>query len=289
DIVYATLPFNLLALLCFRGGERTLRVVDVVDIWPDVLPFPRSVKWLLAPLFAVWRRSFTAAIASADILIAVSDRFLHESLPAFRGAPDAARRLYIGHPPLPRSTCTHADGLTIAYVGNIGHLCDLETLLDAMTQCEVIPKLLLVGDGDRRASLLEALTRRGISHEYFGIVYDDTTLAGILCRADLGFNGYRNTSAAFSYKANTYLASGLPLLNSMSGDLHDLVAKHEFGFNDRAEDAGALVECLRAATPATLKRLRANAERFFCECLDQRRLKEELESWLRSHLRAVRP
>lgn len=287
DVVYATLPLNLLALLCFRGGEPRLCIADVVDIWPDVLPFSRSVKQLLAPLFAIWQRSFTAAVASADLLLAVSDRFLQESLPAFRGAPDAARRLYIGHPALLPVPHARDEGLTIAYVGNIGHLCDLETLLDALTEWPTPPRLLLVGDGDRRAWLLDALARHAIPHEYFGVIYDDATLAGILARADLGFNGYLNTAAAFSYKANTYLAAGLPLLNSMSGDLHDIVVEREVGFNYKAGNAQSLAHCLRAATPATLDRLRVNAERFFAESLDHRRLKAELESWLCGHLRVL--
>jgi hypothetical protein len=43
-----------------------------------------------------------------------------------------------------------------------------------------------------------------------------------LADCDAGFNGYANTSAAFSYKATTYLAANLPLVNSMGGDLHRL-------------------------------------------------------------------
>jgi hypothetical protein len=40
DVVYATVPFNLLAAGAFAAMPDALRVLDVVDIWPDVLPFP---------------------------------------------------------------------------------------------------------------------------------------------------------------------------------------------------------------------------------------------------------
>ena len=288
DLVYATVPFNLLAFLSFKVFGKALRVIDIVDIWPDVLPFSKVVRRLFAPVLAIWHRSFTAAVASADLLLAVSERFLQEALPAFRGTPDAARRLYIGHALIPRLTRGHTGRLTIAYIGNIGHLCDLQTLLDAIAACGDTPKLLVIGDGDKLTWLLDSVKERGIPHEYFGVVYDEARLAEILREADLGFNGYRNTDAAFSYKATSYLASGLPLLNSMSGDLHELVSEFEIGFNYRSEDVEDLGNCLRAATPATLMRLRANAEKFFSEHLDQDQLKRELESWLCGHLHVVK-
>ena len=198
DVVYATVPLNLLALLVFRTRVDRLRIVDVVDIWPDVLPFPRRVRQLFWPLFVAWRSTFRLAVTSADLLLTVSDRFLNESMPAFRGVAGGARRVYIGHPALPHVSRVPGGALTIAYVGNIGRVYDFDTLVDAMANCGRAVRLLLIGDGNRCARLRGLLDRRGVPHEYFGVVYDAAALAAILARADLGFNGYVGTSAAFS-------------------------------------------------------------------------------------------
>lgn len=279
DVIYATLPLNLLANLAFRAGARQRRIADVVDIWPAVLPFPARAKRLLRPLLALWQRTFVSAVAASDVLMAVSDRFLQESLPAFRGRQGAARRFYIGYPRLPIVPRPSRDRLTIAYIGNIGQLCDLDAMLDAADRCPTPPRVLLVGDGDRRAWLVDELARRRIPHEYFGVIYDDEVIARILARADFGFNGYLNTSAAFSYKANTYLAAGLPLLNSMGGDLHEIVERERLGFNYAPRDGAGLARCLQMVTPHLLEQLRANAQRFFAASLDQEQVKRELHEY----------
>ena len=104
---------------------------------------------------------------------------------------------------------------------------------------------------------------RDLPHEYFGSVYEPAALARILRRAHVGFNGYRDTSAAFSYKAATYLAAGLPLLNSMSGDLETLVPTHGLGSNYRAGDVDSLLASLRTIEQSPPEHWELQSRRYF--------------------------
>ena len=217
DVVYATLPLNLLSLLVFLSCPSKHRIVDVVDIWPDVLPFPTALRKGLRPFFSAWKQTFVWAVGHSDMLLAVSDRFLEESLPYFRHDRSAAQRFYIGCQQIPCRKRTADDGLTIVYIGNIGQVYDFQTLLTVLTTTRGKVRFFLIGDGDRKDWLLGELERVQIEYQYFGAVYDSYRLAEILSQCDIGFNGYRNTSAAFSYKANTYFAAHLPILNSMTG------------------------------------------------------------------------
>ena len=71
----------------------------------------------------------------------------------------------------------------------------------------------------------------------------------------------------------------------MSGDLHDIVARHGIGFNYQAGDAASLAGCLGAATPEGLAQFRVNAKRFFAASLELRVVQSDLEAWLGAHLR----
>lgn len=291
SLVYATVPLNLAAWRAFRAaGPHHHRVLDVVDIWPDVLPWPPAARRLAAPAFRVWRRTFELACASADTLLAVSDRFLEESTPHFRAGPGSAARFYIGHEPL-RASGEREQVTTIAFVGNLGFVYDLATLVEALSAVAASHpvQLLVIGDGDRRDWLLEQLRSRAIPHRFFGPVWDHAQLAGLLGRAHLGFNGYINTTAAFSYKATTYMAAGLPLLNSMGGDLWQLVERRGIGFNYPAGDAAALIRLLRACTPERLAAASSATVEFFRDELDLSGVTVRLQRFLRDRIAAAGP
>ena len=279
DVVYATAPLAELAAFAFRTSRARLKVLDVVDIWPDVLPFSDRLRRAAWPVFRLWREAFNDSVRQANALVAVSDYFLAEAQPHFRG--ESARRFYIAGDPLPTQGAVKAPLLTLAYAGNVGHLYDFDTLIQAASDPSVRGKVqvFIIGDGDRRNALLEGLTQKGIPHTYFGTVYNPQRLGAILGECHLGFNGYLNTSAAFSYKANTYLAAGLPLVNSMQGDLWTLVERHGLGYNYTQGSAPELLSTLQSALEGMGERS-ANASRFFKRFLDR----DVVRADVRSHL-----
>ncbi|GFO69226.1 hypothetical protein GMLC_28050 [Geomonas limicola] len=175
------------------------------------------------------------------------------------------------------------DLLTLAYIGNIGHVYDFETLLDVMIEKKGSMRLFIVGDGDRREWLITRLQEHQLPHKYFGPVYDPSLLSEIFAQCDAGFNGYKNTSAAFSYKANSYFAAGLPILNSMTGDLETLVAEQGLGFNYNSGDVASLAKAVANLTEGDSQFLRRNVATFFESELDLDRVKESLENFFRIH------
>jgi len=279
EIVYVTLPLNLLAWFILRNAPEQCKIVDVIDIWPDVLPFPKKLVQSLRPLFVIWRKFFEHAVHNADVMLAVSDTFYVEAL-KFANSGCRHRRFYIGDVKL-QCIGPKEDTLTIAYVGNIGHLYDFETLLDVM-EVDKRAQLFIVGTGDRRDWLLNELNRRKLPHRYFGVVYEPAELANILCRAHVGFNGYLNTTAAFSYKANTYFAAALPILNSMCGDLQDLVERHGLGLNYVGGDRDTLRRRLASLDESTLVPLSENCSRFFASELERGAIRREMSSFLQT-------
>ncbi len=280
DIVYVTLPFNTLAWLVLRNARAHLKIVDVTDIWPDVLPFnPRQVQ-RFRPVFSLWRRLFNNAAGTADVMMAVSDSFFEEASKYVKNEC-RKRRFYLGEVCLRREV-PKENILTIAYSGNLGRLYDFETLLDVLTEVELRSvQVFIVGDGDRREWFLSELNRRGVIHRYFGSVYDPDKLGDILSRAHVGFNGFVNTTAAFSTKASTYFAAGLPILNSMQGDLAQLVTEHGLGFNYRGGERESHKQCLSQIDENSLSRMSHSCLSFFAAELERTKVRDDMHQFLR--------
>ena len=103
DVVYATMPLNVLTWLVFTQSGAKTKIIDVVDIWPDVLPFSTNVRKVLSPIFALWKWFFKSAVAKADIVMAVSDEFIHEAR-IYAKKTAKVKRFYIGHDRLTSAT-----------------------------------------------------------------------------------------------------------------------------------------------------------------------------------------
>jgi hypothetical protein len=251
-----------------------------VDIWPDVLPFSPSTKKIFVLVFNAWKWLFKSSVRKADLVMAVSDQFLDEARRYSRRSA-LLKRFYIGHKRL-SSTVAKQQMFTLAYVGNIGHLYDFETLLDTLEQDDLRSRiqLFVIGTGDREGWLLGELKRRHIQHRFYGVVLNTTSLSDILRSCHAGFNGYIGTTASFSYKATTYLAAGLPLLNSMTGDLQRLIQEYEMGENYVGGDkvqlrAGLLRLFERRADGAVSK-----SERFFAAQLQSDKVLDDVTNFL---------
>ncbi len=283
DLVYVTLPLNLLALLVFLFSRDKIKIADVVDIWPDVLPFPQKMKAFFYPVFALWKTTFQSAINKCDVLMAVSDVFFYDSIKYFRNDQQFARRFYLGHKELLPTNRAKEGIITIVYIGNIGHVYDFATLIAALSSEEIKAKyrLYLIGDGDKKAWLLNQLEKMSIKYSYFGVIYDENKLAEILGKSDIGFNGYINTTAAFSYKANTYMAAGLPILNSMKGDLYAIVERYGIGYNYSAGEVQSLRTCLRKITKHELNAMMKNSWQFFKNEIDEKIIMDKMESFIK--------
>jgi len=284
DVVYATTPFNVLAWLLFKRAGAKTKIIDIVDIWPDVLPFSAFARKVLAPIFSIWKWFFKSAVCKADIVMAVSESFSQEAS-YYANSCASIKRFYIGHERLISETPKQSI-FTIVYVGNLGRLYDFETLLDVLAN-ETFRKrlqLFVIGQGDRQDWLVGEMGRRKLQYHFFGAVYDPVLLAEILRSCHVGFNGYFNTTAAFSYKAATYFAAGLPILNSMTGDLHRLVKQYGLGENYEGGDRKQLSDCIVRVMNNDPSIMAANCEMFFASHLEANRIRAEMKDFLASKI-----
>ncbi|CAK2713784.1 Glycosyltransferase WbuB [Vibrio crassostreae] len=267
DTIYITAPFALTASL-IKIFTRKKIVVDIVDFWPVSLPFKRR-----GFPFNIWEFLNRFSINQCDVCMSTSKTFLN-----YIDNADKRNHILLGAAKLTSvykgEVTTPKKLVNILYIGNIGHLYDFSTLINAVVKAEVPVKFHLVGVGDFLDELLGMLKKSNIEFSYYGSVYEKTELEDISRKCDFGFNGYKNTNASYSYKSSTYFSLGLPIINSMKGDLEEYVINFGIGYNYESENCDSLVSVLNRAQTEHIDANKVSA--FFNEYLDFNIVKQKV-------------
>lgn len=256
--IYITLPLCFPALVTSLICRKKL-IIDIVDLWPGSLPFPKKIKKAFKPFFYIWEHLNKFVIRRANKVISLSSFFINDS-----GVSNTGRQILLGSKSnlLPISL-TKSRTLNLVYIGNLGSLYDFETLINSISNLNFSVHLDIIGRGDKYEWLISELAKRGIGYSYHGVIYSNEELVKVFSRADFGFNGFKGTTATLSYKSVTYLSYGLPIINSMNGDLSHFVNEYQLGFNYKANDESSLTSTLEAAFYSNEMTLKSNVHKFF--------------------------
>jgi len=268
--------------------HRARLIIDVMDLWPELftLAFPRRLRLLapvvLAPLYALRRRN----LRRADALTALCDTYLDAAKRAAGNRTDTPAATVFNGIDVAAFGATGRHGAAVLglppkrpgevraiYAGTLGENYDIPTLLEAMRRLQGANSclhLLLAGEGPLLGRVLEA-TRNGLHNVTYLGRLEPEGLAACYRHADIGVCAYSaDSNVAMPDKAYDYLAAGLPLVNSLPGELAGRIRKHRLGVSYRAGDAASLAEALSglaadaAARGAMAAHCRALAPEFDC-------------------------
>lgn len=251
-VIISTPPLSTYKIAdTFRKEWGCKIVLDIMDAWPKaferLLPKPLAISKLLTlPLFAPAISAANNAYKGADIITAISSRYLDMARRAGSKAPMAS--FYHTCQELkPNDHIRNTnDTLRIIYVGNMGAFYALDTVIKAIKGLEqkgLNIRLDLVGSGPDEEKL-RALANDSKAIHFHGFL-DAKGLDLELSKADIGLIPLRTESAvAVPYKLPDYTAYGLPLLNSLGGECNNLIQKYNAGINYNADSQESLQQAI---------------------------------------------
>lgn len=282
DVIIAAFPIIELAAACAQYAEaRNIPLaMDVRDAWPDIFldvaprPLRPIARLLIGPYDAYAKRT----LARAHAIFSLTDPFLQWSLDKAgrtRGACDAVIPMTyeMDTPDQVDNNALEswrAEGLDpaqqyiICLFCTFGRQFDIQTICDAAARLESLAifdvRFVLCGQGEG----LEELKRRSlhITSVIFPGWTDRLRITALMSMSSAGLTPYwpdRNFSGNLPNKPIEYLSSGLPILNSLTGHLADLIHEHDIGESYTAGDAISLVEAvlrLRSCNDPTARRQR---------------------------------
>lgn len=292
DIIIASLPPmegpDVALRLRSRYGCKV--VCDIMDAWPDTLlqAAPSHLRWFARGLLFPYFRILKKACRHADAISAQSHAF--GEFAKVYGARVEPYVCYLGARP-----CEVADSLPsgdseifrFLYVGSMGRSYDLETLvcatrkqIESGQRCE----LHLAGEGERRPAL-ERLAGADLGESiHFHGYLDQLELDALLNRCQVGIIPMLPSSkVAVPYKTGTYLSAALPVINSLPGELSELLKEAPCGQSYAACDQSSLTHAmshyLKIDREAYDKESRAAAD-LFSQRFDQSKTYPAFAEWI---------
>lgn len=249
DLVYICVPPSLSGLgpaLKMMKAKKPW-IIDLVDLWPEALPASRSKKCVLNITIGwLWKFLRNNFYSRATKLVSHCQYFLN-SLPL------KSTKTHFIPLALPASESfdfkNKAEKAPITtefrflVLGSINHVLDVVSLVNILTNLSKKIKeiessqniiLEIIGAGERKHFLIEQLglncsQLKVIDH---GMTFDSKLKHEVMSRCHFGYNGYINqTAIGITYKSIDFSSHGLVFVNSVQGDLRDLVKSYNAGFN----------------------------------------------------------
>ena len=177
--------------------------------------------------------------------------------------------------------------LHVVYLGSMGRVYDLSTLVDAVLQLLAAGHALrldLVGAGEQRVGLEAKVAAAGQEDAItFHGYLQGAALESVLVQSDLGVVPmYPESAVAVPYKACDYLAAGIPVINSLPGELMEMLEATGSGQFYTAGDTASLARALTVwlEDRDALAAAQVAARRLFAKQLDADKIDPAYAEWV---------
>lgn len=180
--------------------------------------------------------------------------------------------------------------LMAIFTGTHGIANGLDAVVDAAAELQKRNrqdiKLILVGNGMKKDSLMKRAKELGLSNLIFLDAVDKLKLAELMSEADIGLQILANVPA-FYYgtspnKFFDYIASGLPVLNNYPGWLAELIQSENAGFVVEPQSPSDFADALEEAESnrEALKQMGKNAQSLARRDFDRANLAQKFSNWV---------
>ena len=255
DVIIASIPPIGLCTearkFCEKNGAKF--IVDIQDAWPET--FERVVpKIFLSPLFKAARKNYV----SANALTAVSQRYV--DLVKKYGVKKNVRLFYHGIDlkDYDKKSCGGERDFTIVYAGNFGESYDLETLVAAVKKVKDV-RLEIAGTGPKEESL--KLLADGCERIHFNGYLRSEELEKMLKCADVGIIPmFADSYVGMPGKLADYTSQGLAVLNSLEGEVWQMVDEYGVGLNYKAGNEESLVAAIEKMRSQDIGKMRERSK-----------------------------
>jgi glycosyltransferase involved in cell wall biosynthesis len=265
------------ARLADRFGCRVIH--DQMDLWPElferVLPGRLRIvgRALLAPVYRYRRRFYRAldgvvALARPYLELPLSETPVLHSRPhavVYNGIDVKAFRASAMDSIQTKLPPKAPDETWAVFAGSLGPSYDIGAVMEAAAQAQVgraRVRFLIAGDGPARPAVSAFATRpSGQCLTYLGQL-SPGELAGLYMRCDIGLAAYSaRSNVEMPDKFYDYTAGGLPIVNSLQGEVSSIIRDRDLGVQYQPGDAASLLSAVMqlASDPALRRRLACHA------------------------------
>jgi glycosyltransferase involved in cell wall biosynthesis len=264
-IIYAESPLTFgYAGFQLARHHKCPVIYDQMDLWPEFIEkvFPVAMEPFVRVLFAPVYYNRKYIFRNLDAVMALARPYLDVML---REAPILYNRphdvIYNGiDVPLFRQFMSETQVLDVTlpskeedatwavFAGSLNPSYDIWTILDAAKMLEEQNSnvwIVIAGDGPFRVHVEAAAARYGRTRVYYVGKLEPSQLARLYKQCDIGLCAYsKRSNVEMPDKVYDYMAAGLPVVNSLRGEVSQLITQRKIGVQYAAENAHDLKEKL---------------------------------------------
>ena len=183
------------------------------------------------------------------------------------------------------------DGFVIGFTGNIGTAQGLDILPKTalkLKEMGVKVTFKIVGDGRYKETLVKEISEAGID-DYFEWVdrQPAESIPGILAACDAAFISFMDNplfAKTIPAKLQSYMACGMPIIASATGETERVVNKSECGVCSHVGDADGLAENIVKMMQMDTAVMSVRSRSYFVEHFDKAKLMDWMDNELESNL-----
>lgn len=297
DVIFATTTPLTASIpgIAAKWLRRKPFVFEVRDLWPEL---PKAMGVIKNPII-LWLMSVLEWVSyhSADRLIGLSPGIVNgitsrginrEKVAMIPNGCDLD--IFAVEPDGWRPEGVSETDMMAIFTGTHGLANGLDAVIDVASELQNRKqqdiKLVLVGNGMKKASLQKRAKELNLSNVIFHDPVNKTRLAGLMSEADIGLQILANIPA-FYYgtspnKFFDYIAAGLPVLNNYPGWLADLIKQEDAGYAITPDSATQFADALEKAAlnREKLKQMGKNAQALAKREFDRAKLAQKFNDWV---------
>ncbi|EDY82506.1 glycosyl transferase, group 1 family protein [Verrucomicrobiia bacterium DG1235] len=297
DCIFACLPTIDMAYAALKyGKERNIPVIiDLRDKWPAIFEsaVPKALRFAIR---IALRRQYKMArdvLKNCNTLVAISQEYLDWATSFGNRAENSSNHVIpIGYPaqPLHSRGSKNDQSINVFFSGTLGFSYDIETVVNAARILEKTHphiRFSLAGKGEK-----EHIVQQGAA-ELKNLCYlgwlKKIELHEQLQKCDIGLSAYtKKATQSIPNKPIEYMAYSLPQINSITGEMKDILASNQAGLQYTAGNAECLSEQIKKlATNSTLrKKLAQNALVCFQKNFELQSINAKLEALIKHQIKA---
>lgn len=270
ELVFVMIPPNSLAYQAKKYKKKhpnTKIILDLYDLWPETFPNSKAKQLLKIP-FSLWGNLRNRGLYAADLI--TTECMLYQSVLAKYLEGKKARFLPVCRPAVTATGEYHLseNELSICYLGSINNIIDIPTIAKTLGELTQYKKVTLhiIGDGESRQTLIDAVQARGVSVEFHGKIFDSQAKQAIFDRCHFGINIMKSSvCVGLTLKSLDYFAGGLPILNTIRGDTEAIVKQYHIGYQICEESLAETAKQIADLPMTEFVQMREQTVRCFCE------------------------
>lgn len=260
-------------------------VYQIGDMWPETLPVSKKTKKLLSPILWIWSSLRNKNLRFCDGIIYECNLFKDYLKPYSKSVPEKTIYLCKANKDYRIEERELSFPMNILYLGSINNIIDCELIVDFLFALnkKIKCKLVIIGDGENRAKLVDLCFDKGIEVEFNGIVYDEIKKQKIIERCHFALNVMKETVfVGATMKSIDYFYYGLPVINNISGDSVKLIDQYSCGINLDRNDIEKAVSSVVRIDNEMWKKMRLSSRQLYMECFETSRMIYNIDLFLKN-------